>query len=176
MRIAIGTKNPVKIRACERVMKRIYGNNVELIPVEVNSKVSHTPLSDEEMITGARNRALYALRKTRADLGIGMEGGISEISKKHFLAGWAVIIDKNGKESIGGGQRVELPSYVVKEVKEGKELGNIIDEIANEQNTKQKYGAIGIFTDRIIDREKAWEITLIFAMSKFLRPDLYEKV
>lgn len=176
MKIAIGTKNPVKIKACKNVMKEIFGNNIEIIPVEVDSIVSRTPLSDKEMIDGARNRALDSLKKIEADFGVGMEGGISEISGKRFLTGWSVVIDKNRVESIGGGQRVELPTHIVEEVERGKELGEVIDEITGEKDTKKKFGAVGVLTRRLIDREKAWEVSLIFATSKFLRPDLYEKI
>ncbi len=164
-RIAIGSKNPVKVNACKNVMEKLYGE-VEIIPVEIDSGISHTPLTDEETIKGARNRAYQALEKTKADMGVGMEGGITKITGRYFLTGWCVVIDKEGREGIGGGSTLELPSFIVEKVKEGIELGKVMDSIIGENNTKQKYGAIGIFTNMLLDRQKAWEIMLIYAMGK----------
>ena len=174
MKVAIGSINPVKVKACEKVMEKIYGD-VEIISVKAPSGVSHTPLSHEEMIEGARNRAFYALKKANADMAVGMEGGISEINGKYFLTGWVVVVDKNGKIGIGGGSKAELPSFVIEKVKKGKELGDIMDELIGEKDTKRKMGAIGIFTKGLIDRQKLWEISLIYALAKFLRPDLFER-
>jgi len=174
MKVAIGSTNPVKVRACKKIMRKIYGN-IEVIPVSVSSGVSHTPLSHEEMIEGAKNRAFYALKKTNADMAVGMEGGISETDGKFFLSGWTVVLSKNGKIGIGGGSKTELPNFIVKEVRKGKELGNVMDELIGEKDTKKKMGAVGILTKGLIDRQKSWEISLTYALAKFLRSDLFER-
>jgi len=173
MRVAIGSNNPVKIKACKNVMKRIF-KRVEIISVEVNSAVSHTPLTQKETIQGARERAYDAINETKADFGVGMEGGIAKISGKYFLTGWCVVLSIDGKEGIGGGSTLELPSYVVKKVRKGMELGKVIDSLAGESNTKQKYGAIGVFTKMLLNRQKVWEAILTYAMSRFISKELYE--
>lgn len=173
MKIAIGSKNPVKIEATKKIMKRIY-KKVKITPVKVFSGVTHTPLSEEECIRGAINRAKKAIESTKADFGIGMEGGITKIFNKYFLHGWCAVIDKKGKIGLGGCNGLELPSPIVKKVIKGKELGEVMDEVTGMQDTKKKMGAVGIFTDGLTNRQEAWEQALMYAMTKWLKPKLYK--
>lgn len=173
MKIAVGSTNPVKVNAVKRVMNKVY-KNVEVIPLKVESKVSNTPLSDKEMIEGAKNRAYRALEKTDSDLAVGMEGGLVKIEDRYFLCGWTVVMDRKGKIGMGGGIGVEIPGWIVNQVKQGKELGKIMDEIRGEKDTKKKDGVVGFLTNGLIPRQKAWEISLIFALTKFLKPEFYE--
>lgn len=172
MKIAIGSTNPVKIKATENVIKRIYGD-FEIIPIEIETKVSHTPLTDDECVEGALYRANEAIKKTNADLGIGMEGGIAKRIDKHFLVGWCVVIDKNGDVALGHGGGIEVPESVMKKVLEGKELGTVMDEITGMDETKRKMGASGILTKGLTNRQEAWEEILIHTMAKKLNPELY---
>ena len=48
LKIAIGSKNPIKIRAVENVFKKVFGD-IEVGGIEVDSSVSHTPSSWEEI-------------------------------------------------------------------------------------------------------------------------------
>ncbi|MBO3755082.1 MAG: DUF84 family protein, partial [Candidatus Brockarchaeota archaeon] len=92
IRIAIGSKNPVKVKAVENVMRKIYGD-VEIISFGVPTDVSHTPLSDEECMKGAIKRAKDAIELAKANLGVGMEGGIVKRLDRYFLTGWCVVIE-----------------------------------------------------------------------------------
>jgi inosine/xanthosine triphosphatase len=170
--IAIGSTNPVKIEATKNVMKKIY-KKIKIVPVKVNSYVSHTPLSEKDCLKGAINRAKYAIKITKADFGIGMEGGITKKFDKYFLHGWCAVMDKKGEIGLGGCGKLELPFHVVKEVIKGKELGDVMDEITGIHNTKKKMGAVGIFTKGLTNRQKSWEQALIYAMVKWLKPELY---
>jgi len=172
MKIAIASKNPIKIRATEIVMKKIY-DDFEIIPIQIESNVSHTPLTDGECLEGAMHRAKEAIKKTNADLGIGMEGGIAKRVSKHFLVGWCAVVDKNGDVAVGHGGGIEVPEIIVKKILEGKELGDVMDEITGIDSTKRKIGASGILTRGLINRQKAWEEILIHAMAKKLSPELY---
>ncbi|MCD6092565.1 MAG: inosine/xanthosine triphosphatase [Candidatus Aenigmarchaeota archaeon] len=173
MKIAVGSKNPVKLNAAENVMKKIFGN-FELMPVDVDSGVGDMPMSEEETIRGATNRAVESVKKTGSDLGIGMEGGIAEKLGKYFLINWCAVADKNEDVAIGCGTQLELPDNIVNKVREGKELGIVMDEITGINDTKQKMGCIGILTGGLTDRQTAWEIALIYAMAKRLAPKFYK--
>ena len=52
----LGSRNPVKLEVAERVFSKYFAE-VEIIGMEVDSKVSHQPIN-EEAFEGARNRAL----------------------------------------------------------------------------------------------------------------------
>ncbi|MGB9718229.1 MAG: inosine/xanthosine triphosphatase [Thermoproteota archaeon] len=172
-RIAIGSKNPVKVKAVENVMRKIY-SDVEIISLDVLADVSHTPLSDEECMKGALKRAKDAIELAKADLGIGMEGGIVKRLDRYFLTGWCIVVDKSGELAVGHGGGIELPKKIVEKVLGGEELGDVMDNILGIKETKRKMGAVGILTNGMVDRQEAWEKTLIYAMARKLKPELYE--
>lgn len=174
MKIAIGSKNPVKIQATKNVIKKVRPD-AKVISVDVKSGISTQPLSDNEAITGAINRAKKALKKLKTDLGIGMEGSIHKDKYGTFLSGWTAAVDKNGKIGIGCGGRIILPEKISKELNQSKEIGEIIDKLVGKKNTKQKMGAVGILTGGLVPRQKAYEKEIIFALVRFLNPKLYEK-
>ncbi|MEM4229289.1 MAG: DUF84 family protein [Thermoproteota archaeon] len=49
-----------------------------------------------------------------------------------------------------------------------------MDNIIGIKETKRKMGAVGILTNGMVDRQEAWEKTLIYAMTRKLKPELYE--
>ncbi|MBU5678275.1 MAG: inosine/xanthosine triphosphatase [Candidatus Aenigmatarchaeota archaeon] len=174
MKVAVGSKNPIKIKAVENVFKKVF-KDVEIVSCEVNSEVSHTPASLKEVTKGAINRAKNALKIANADIGVGLEGGWEKTEFGDFLCGAVAIIDKKGRVGISREQSILLPEKIVKELEKGKELGKIMDEIQRIENTKQKWGAVGFFTKNLINRQKAFEKSILFALARFLREEFYEK-
>lgn len=173
MKIAIGSTNPVKITAVKNVMKKIY-DNFEIIPVKVNSNVADNPLTEEETIEGAINRARDAIKKSKTDLGIGMEGGTIKKYNRHFMTGWCAVVDKEDNVMLGCSGMIELPTLVVEKIIKGKELGEAMDEVTGLKDTKKKMGSTGILTNNLTNRQKAWETGLIYAMAKMLKPKIYK--
>jgi inosine/xanthosine triphosphatase len=174
-KVAVGSTNPVKVKAAENVMRRIYGN-VEIISVDVASNVSHTPLTDEECAEGAIYRAKEAIRKAEADLGVGLEGGVAKRAGRYFLTGWCAVVDVGGDMALGCGGGIELPEVIVREVLSGKELGDVMDEVTGISGTKRKMGAVGILTNGLTSRQESWEFTLLYAMARKLSAELYSKM
>ncbi|MFY4774542.1 DUF84 family protein [Metabacillus sp. RGM 3146] len=150
MKIAIGTMNPVKINAIKNTFQAFDG--VTFKPIAVSSGVSKQPLSDEETLEGAVNRANNALVRGEADAGIGLEGGIAETKEGYFLCNWGALSDGSGKPIVAGGARILLPEEIGREVKDGRELGDVMDEYTSLNNVRQNEGAIGIFTAGLVNR------------------------
>jgi len=173
MLISVGSKNPVKVNAVENVVRKVWPD-AEVISVETLSGVKEQPTSDEEAIEGAGNRARLALKETGADLGIGLEGCTVESKHGLLMSGWAVVIDTQGVTGIGGGGRMVLPSRIASEVRKGKELGLVMDEIVGGTNTKQKQGVSGILTNNILTRTQALESQVAYAVARFINQDYYK--
>ena len=57
----------------------------------------------------------------------------------------------------------------------GVELGEAIDDLVGEQETRRKQGAAGYFTRGVIDRERIYTDGLIAALVLFLNEDLFMK-
>lgn len=171
--IAIGSTNPVKVGAVTAAVHPIWPH-ATLHAVAVDSGIRAQPLSDEEAILGATNRARQALTITGAALAIGLEGNTHETEHGMFGTGWAVALDRAGILGIGGSGRFLLPDRVAQALRQGTELGPLMDALTGEQNTRQRQGAIGIFTNHLMTRQDALETAVLFALTRFLNPDYYK--
>jgi non-canonical (house-cleaning) NTP pyrophosphatase len=56
-------------------------------------------------------------------------------------------------------------------VRAGEELGAAIDALVGGSNTKQGLGAVGILTAGLIDRQRAYEAIVTYALAPFLAGD-----
>ena len=169
MKIAVGSTNPVKVEAVRTMAQRIWPA-VEIISVAAPSGISDMPMSDEEALTGARNRAKAAQQAAGADLGVGLEGGVHPESFGLALHGWVVIVDGNGREGIGGGARLPLPQSIAQRVLAGEELGDVMDDVLNDHNVKQKGGAVGALTAGLVMRQETFAVAVAYALSPFIVP------
>jgi len=176
MKIMVGSKNPVKVSAVEEAFKK-YWPDCEVVGVEVKSGVAEQPMSEEETRKGAKARATIALGQ--ADFGVGLEGGVTELEGKMYECAWVCVIGKNGPPTYettvgnGGGLYFELPEGVAKRIREGGELGPIMDELTREKNVKQRSGAIGIFTKGQLDRKTAYVHLVLQALIRFVSPEWF---
>jgi len=142
----LGSENKVKLEVVKEVL-----TNYEVIGINVDSKVSKQPLSDEETLQGALNRA-QALPKD--GLRIGLEAGVQMFQDMCFLVNWGVLIDFEDNIYYAGGTRIPLDDFVKDKLfKEKKELADVMDEFLHTKDIKQKEGAIGYFTYNYIKRK-----------------------
>jgi inosine/xanthosine triphosphatase len=151
MKIAIGSKNPAKVTAVKEVFK---DKQAEFIIVDADSGVSAQPMSDEETIQGAINRAIAAAEKAGADIGIGLEGGVQPTEHGLMLCNWGALAVKGREPIIAGGARLPVPNEVADQVLSGSELGPVMDQYAEKQNVRKNEGAVGIFTNRQVNRSE----------------------
>ncbi len=169
----VGSKNPVKVAAVEDAF-RLYYPDCSVVGVEVESGVSAQPMSEEETVKGARQRANLALMAdSSAKYGVGLEGGVCEIGEKMYECAWVAIVDRDENEGLAGGLYFELPQKVAEKIRAGGELGPIMDELTGENNVKQKLGAIGMFTKGKLDRTSAYVQIVVSAMIKFVSPEWF---
>ena len=167
-RIAVGSKNPVKIGAAQAVLARI-APEATVEGVAVPSGVSDQPWGDEETIRGALARAHAARVALDADWGIGIEGGvIDDGGTRVRTCAWAAIVGRDGREGVGGSLSLELPPRVGALVRDGMELGHAMDAVTGQQNVKHGVGAVGILTAGLVTRQGAYETLVAYALVPFL--------
>lgn len=164
MDVTVGSGNPVKRRAVERVFESAA---VEARRVE--SGVSDQPIGHAETITGARNRARRSFGPEVA-YAVGLEGGVAEFTASAdsldateerfegaeglFLIMWAAVTDGKRVE-VGAGPSVRLPDPIAREVVSGAELGPLLDERLGTDDLARGQGAIGVLTEGRLTREEA---------------------
>lgn len=150
--IAVGSKNPAKYEAVIQALDELE-ISYKWEGFDVDSGVSAQPISDQETIQGAIQRAKQALRKSGGDFAIGLEGGIVVgDSPQIMVCNWGALVDGTGKEFIAGGARIALPDYFKEAVLSGKELGDLMDEYCQSKDIRKHEGALGIFTNGAVTR------------------------
>lgn len=156
MIIAVGTKNKAKLKAVENVIHRTLTDEVEVHGFDVASRVSNQPFSEEETRQGAINRALAARETSGSDLGFGLEGGVKWIGAELYLCNWAALATEKDVFTAAGAQ-IPLPKEIATALLQGEELGPIMDRYTQTKDIRQHAGAIGIFTDGLVDRAQMFE-------------------
>ncbi len=173
-RVVVGSANPVKVAAVAAVFARL-APEVSVAGVAVDSGVPAQPWGDEQTIEGARTRALAVLRDPTVDLAIGLEGGVVDTGNGQVrTCAWAVAISRDGREGVGGSLVVSLPDRVAARLRAGDELGHAMDAEARVTGTKHGRGAVGILTAGLVDRQRAYEPFIAYALAPWLAAEYFE--
>lgn len=182
MIIVIGSTNINKINATKRAFSKVFHENeIKVIGLKVDSGVSPTPISDQELVIGAKNRALNAYnkylkeKKAIPDFSVGIEGGVVKYDFGTFIRAWVAIY--NGKIiSFASTISLPIPQFIWQALKNDRtlELETIMEKITNIKNLGEKQGAIGFFTRGHYKLVNAFEHAIICALARFLRQELYE--
>ncbi|MCA1623566.1 MAG: DUF84 family protein [Acidobacteria bacterium] len=187
MNIALGTTRASKIAALQTAITRIAEmdsdwRNAEIIPLAVETNSPAMPLTDEELMLGAKSRAevvqdLLLKGDKAAQFYVGLEGGFHTIKMENqnytFLRGWAYVTD-GSRSSFGASPSILVPDLIVKRVVEEKrELGDVIDEVAGENDVRSRQGSWGVFSRDLLARSTSFELALIAAFALFYNAKLY---
>ncbi len=178
MKVAICSKNPVKIEAAREAFSSFF-ENINFISVEMtnNKDVKSQPITSEETLKSAVERVQIARKETKADFYISMEGGMDCDSYGAFLTWYVCAGNDSGEISIAGGGRMPLPETIYDELLRNKEveLGDIMDRITREENVKQKGGSTAVFTGNRIQRKDVFKREIIIALVPFTS-EIYQQI
>lgn len=178
MRIAVGSSNPVKVKAVERAFLRFFQVSVVMVPV--STAVPPQPVGIDVTIKGAIARARNALAASEgAELGVGIEAGLIQVPgtiSGYMDQQFAAIADRNGRVTLGGGPSFEYPRSIVSRVlAEGIEIGTAMDQLTGVHELGQKQGAIGYFSKGHLDRTALSEQAVLMALLPRVNQGLYFK-
>jgi non-canonical (house-cleaning) NTP pyrophosphatase len=82
-------------------------------------------------------------------------------------------LDTQHRDSFGTTGLYELPDWIIEKLLAGGELGYVIDELAQDSNTKEKQSALGFLTNGEVDRLQNNTQAITFALIPFLQDSLY---
>lgn len=166
MIVAIGSRNPTKVRALQQVVREM---GFEVVAKSVASSVSSQPLSDLETMQGAINRAEEVLKVTDCHIGIGLEGGITEVGSSVFVCNWGALIDSTGLKCVASGGLFELPADIRKEVNAGQELSEVMEKYTSATNIGSTEGAIGVLTNGLVTRQEVYELVIKILFGQYFK-------
>ena len=185
--IAVGSTRKPKLAAVREALDGIAdllpsATDIEIVGVQVESGVNHTPLSCEESMRGARQRAdaLYKIAQQEGkqwNYFVGMEGGLDSVlengERRVFLESWAYVSDGT-RGHFGRSGAIELPAELAEQVfVRGTELSVAIDQFAGEAGIRDAQGAWGILSANKITRQEAFRVALIAAFAPFFNRQIY---
>jgi inosine/xanthosine triphosphatase len=188
--IAVGSTRKPKLNAVNEALKTFAsvldpGAQFEVVGLEVESGVGHTPSTCGELMRGARQRA-EALVENAREKGeewkyfVGLEGGLDVLeengNRRVFLESWAYVSDgRRGHFGRSGG--VEIPEALAHEVLErGVELSVAIDKFAGDVGIRDSQGAWGVLSSNLITRQEAFRVAVIAAFAPFYNEKMYRAV
>lgn len=174
MRIVVGSKNPVKLQATRKAFEKVFpASPATVIACQAESDVSDQPMSDEETLQGAKNRALFCRQAIPdADFWVGLEGGCQAEGTKLEAFAWMAVFSAT-QQGQARTAAFHLPPAVADLINQGYELGDADDQVFGHTNSKQHSGAVGILTRDLIDREAYYEHALVLALIPFMHPEYY---
>jgi inosine/xanthosine triphosphatase len=186
--VAVGSTRRPKLNAVTEALA-VFGPSLhanalfDIAGVEVPSGVRHTPLSREDIMTGARQRAEALVRMAREknepwEFFVGLEGGVDVIhqnGQRHaFLEHWAYVTDGSGCGAFGQSPAILLPEPLARTVvDDGVELSEAIDAFAGGRGIRDAQGAWGVLTRNAITRQDAARTAVIAAFTPFFNATLY---
>lgn len=181
MRVAVGSSRAPKLEAVRRALlaageRQADFRGAELVPVDVPT-APRMPLSLDELQLGARQRAESARESARAQLGVGLEGGLDlrqgATGRRAFLMSWAYVTDGR-RGHFGCGGAIELPERLLAAVvDDGVELGEAVDALTSRQDVRSREGAWGVLTAGWLDRTRSFELALVNALAPFINVEVY---
>lgn len=187
LQIAVGSIRRPKLNAVKEAATAIAprlgeATALEITGYEVQSGVSHTPSSREELMLGARRRveALHEnLREKNvpADYLIGLEGGLDVAPengvRRVFLQSWAYVSDgRIGHFGCSGS--IEVPEALAEQVlSRGTELSVAVDRFAGAVGIRDGQGAWGVLSGNLISRQDSFRLAVIAAFAPYYNAKMY---
>jgi len=174
MRIAVGSERLSKQEGVRKAFSH-YFDCVEVMGVKCGSGVSNQPMSDDETIEGAVNRAKAAL--PHGELGVGIEAGIKPV--KHSINGylnttWCAIIDADGFLTVGSAPDFEYPKAIIEAAHKGVEASASAAGLfgVDEMELKES-GVIGELTRGVCRRSEYTYLAVLMALAPRLHRELF---
>ncbi|MCL5288012.1 MAG: inosine/xanthosine triphosphatase [Acidobacteria bacterium] len=188
--VAVGSTRRPKLNAVWEALS-VIGPTLDeaalydVVGVQVDSGVGHTPLNRAELMAGARGRAEALVRLGRErgpdasgwEYFVGLEGGFDVVQDNGqrlvFLQSWAYV--SNGtRGAYGQSGSILVPEALARRVvDEGVELSIAIDAFSGEQGVRDQQGAWGVFTKNLHTRQDSFRTAVINAFAPFFNAKLY---
>jgi inosine/xanthosine triphosphatase len=167
--------------------RRVFPD-ASIVAEPVPSGVSEQPVGREETRCGAYNRAERALHTGSYRLGVGLEGGVAAVnggsdesaaepsapstdSDDLYLIMWGAVTDGD-RWGVGAGPSYPLPPSIAGRIRDGEELGPVMDDVLDASNVAENQGAAGALTAGRTSRTDALAAAVAAAAGPFLT-DLY---
>lgn len=170
MDIIVASANPAKIRAVHDAMTQFWPETMLTCRgINTASGVAAQPMSSEETLQGALNRLqAVAAAWPGADYYVAIEAGLDGDSSFAWIT-----ISHHGRLSRSRSASLPIPPAALMAMRQGEELGDVMDRMFAQHNVKQQGGAIAMLTRHLLTRSEVYQHAVILAMIPFIQPELF---
>ncbi len=177
MHVIVGSMNPVKVAAAHDVFSACFPNhNCTVHGYAAPSGVAAQPMTAAETRQGAINRVDACRAHFSSSLPdawyVAFEGGVDVTCDGPVTFAY-VACHQGQRRVVTAGPQLPLPDRVYQSLLAGEELGTVMDSLFNEQNIKQRGGAIGQLTKGLASRQSVYASTLTLTLAPFHFPHWY---
>jgi inosine/xanthosine triphosphatase len=187
MLILVGSTRPAKVAAARAALEAIaqideHFRQATIQMVDVTQVAPTMPMTELAILEGARIRAESLIqrgpRAAEAEyrLTIGVEGGLDPLpghGDLYALKTWAAATDGT-QWGFGAGGAIVVPGAITSQVLKGRELGDVIDEVAG-MPVRGTRGAWGMLTRDLVGRQDSFTAAILAALAPFYNPALYQR-
>lgn len=170
MQVVVGSENPVKLNATQQAFNKFY-DEVEVISATVLSGINPFPMTQQETLKGAINRAEAAwLAFPHTTFAVGIESGVHQLLDRYLVQAFAVVKQKT---VIGFGASVAFevsPSLIAFIEPSSDESKSTIDTVIGRKNLFQNEGLVGVLTENRLTRTQILRDAVIAAFPRFHTP------
>lgn len=184
--VKVGSRNEPKVEAVRDALLA-YAPAVRVEGVSVPSGVPEQPVGLDEIIRGARNRAVRAGKSDACDLAVGIEDGLIELPSGESGPGPAHV--NLGCAAVTDGRRISLgfssgfaypPACSRRAANERAPIGALFERLWQERcgerlalPSARGIGNVGRLTLGVLPRAEYARHAVLCALVAFLHPDLY---
>jgi len=151
--VVVGSTNRSKLLGVKRAW-RLF-ESADVVGVEVEKTVGPQPIGWREVFYGSLQRALKAANAVEhARYSVGVEAGLVPAPMPSGLmeVQVAVIVDREGRVSVGTSSGFEIPYAMINSVLGFRELGNVASKLLKRGEIKEKLGIVGYLSRGTVTR------------------------
>jgi inosine/xanthosine triphosphatase len=178
--VAVGSTNPAKVKGTKLAFSHAFESRTLAVKaVKTIPFVGAQPLTLDETVEGAQERAMFALESARPDFGVGVEAGLVELGKGwpgHYLnIQVAAVVDSKGRLSFGCSSGFPIPGRFVKKLKQSRgELDRYTHELVGDKKVREEEGIVYHLSKKRLSRVQMTEQCVSMALMPWLNRKLYD--
>jgi inosine/xanthosine triphosphatase len=182
--VLLSSTRPAKVEGARKALTAIAAidprfANPDIQTFDLTAIAPRMPLSEAEIVDGARRRARTLIERPASDrleaYAVGLEGGLTPLTldgdEVWMLQSWAAVTDGQ-RWGYGAGGALEVPAALARRVVAGEELGDVIDGLAG-SGTRGTRGAWGVLTRDLAGRRDAFRLAVLAAFAPFYNRDIW---
>ncbi len=172
VRVVVVTKNPTKIEGADAALKELF-KSFKLESVEPSADFHPQPMNHETFV-GAKRRVDGV--SIEYDYAVGVEAGIVSFQGLDYDVHVSAVKDSLGFTNYGLSSGLPMTASMMEDMKSGKELEEVTNDLIGVDNSGDYKGAIYYFSRGLKERKHLVEESILSAFTQRIAESIPRKV